>query len=136
MKTVRVKGYKRKKREPNYFEFLVLPVKSKIQGIGFRPFIVEHSVEFNVVTVPINYPGGEVFIQVWGREDDAMAFKRFLEENKPKKANYKVVLISKSYRTRNEFKVLYFIDSLVLSQARKGANVIAMQARNNGNNLR
>ena len=119
MRAAGARTSREKGKEPNYFELFVLPLNSKIQGIGFRSFIARHAPEFNVVTVPINYPGGEVFIQVWGSEKNAMAFKRFLEKNKPRKnIDYRITLISKSLRTEDKFEVLYFTETPPTLQAR------------------
>jgi len=114
------------KRIPNYFEILITPsppFTKKIHGIGFRPFIVENSTKFDLHTLPINQPDGSVFIQVWGTESSTEEFMQFLRDNKPQKnADYRVDLISKSYRTQDQFKVLYFIDALTLGQIKRGVD--------------
>jgi len=115
---------------PNYFELLITPLEgSIIQDVGFRPHIVENSVKFDLVTVPINEGDGSVFVQVWGKEPNVWKFIDFLRENKPKKGvKYRVDLLSKSYRVEDKFKVLYFMDSLTLGQIKKGLVFFAQQA--------
>lgn len=75
----------KKKSKTEYASFTIFG--DRVQGVGFRPFLLDAMSNFSLFGHAFNLVDGNVFVEVWGFKESILDFVEFLKTHKPEKAS-------------------------------------------------
>lgn len=58
-------------------------IAGKVQGVWFRKYTCEEAIKLNLTGYVRNEPGGGVYVEAEGKEDQLNLLLRFLEQGSP-----------------------------------------------------